>query len=123
MKFLPQIFGSETSECVDNFFNTLSGIRSIVKILCLLDSRHRQKTSNSPELLEFMKYGPFLIFWWIFCRNPWKIGYENEVCFEACRLPNFLTVLRFFEKIMKSFQICHNFPLVYTIRFQKSNMS
>jgi hypothetical protein len=51
--------------------------------------RHRHKISNPPELLEFMKCDPFLIFWWLFCRNPWKIEYENEVCFEACRLPNF----------------------------------
>ncbi len=40
----------------------------------------------------------------IFCRNPWKIEYENEVCFEACRLPNFFwIVLRFLEKIMNCF--------------------
>jgi hypothetical protein len=52
-------------------------------------SRHRHKTSNSPELLEFMKYDPFLIFWWIFCRNLRKFGYENGVCFEACRMSNF----------------------------------
>jgi hypothetical protein len=25
-------------------------------------SRHRHKTSNPPELLEFVKYGPFLMF-------------------------------------------------------------
>jgi hypothetical protein len=45
-----------------------------------------------------------------------KIEYENEVCFEACRMPNFfLTVLRFFEKIM------NGFPLLYILSFQKSN--
>ncbi len=43
----------------------------------------------SPELLEFMKYGPFLIFWCIFYRNLRKIGYENEAFFEACGMPNF----------------------------------
>jgi hypothetical protein len=36
-------------------------------------------------MFEIMKFGPFLIFWWIFCRNLWKIEYENEVCFEACQ--------------------------------------
>jgi hypothetical protein len=67
-----------------------------------------------------MKYNPFLIFWWIFCRNPWKIEYENEFCFEACRMSNFfLTVLRFFEKIMNCFKIHHNYPLVYILSFQK----
>jgi hypothetical protein len=67
-----------------------------------------------------MKYAPFQIFWCIFCRNLRKIQYENEVCFEACRMPNFfLTVLRFFEKIMNYFQIHHNFQLVYILSFQK----
>jgi hypothetical protein len=49
----------------------------------------RHKTSNSTELVEFNKSGPFLMFWCIFYRNLRKIEYENEVCFEACRLPNF----------------------------------
>jgi hypothetical protein len=31
----------------------------------------------------------------------------------------FLTVLRFFEKIMNCFQIHHNFQLVYILSFQK----
>jgi hypothetical protein len=69
-----------------------------------------------------MKYDPFLIFWCIFYRNLSKIEYENEVCFEACRFPNFfLTVLQFFEKIVNGFQFLHNFPLVYILSFQKSN--
>ncbi len=38
----------------------------------------------SPELFEFINYDPFLIFWCIFCKNLWKIEYENEDCFEAC---------------------------------------
>ncbi len=67
-----------------------------------------------------MKYGPFLIFWWIFYRNLRKIEYENGVCFEACRMPNFfLTVLRFFEKIINCFQIHHDFQLAYILSFQK----
>ncbi len=65
----------------------------------LYHSRHRHKTSNSPELLEFMKYDPFLIFWWIFCRNLWKIEYENEVCFEACRMLNFFRL--FYDSLKK----------------------
>ncbi len=48
-----------------------------------------QNIKYSPELVEFIKYDHFLIFWCIFCRNPWKMEYENEVCFEACRVPNF----------------------------------
>ncbi len=35
----------------------------------------------------------------------------------GCR--TFLTVLRFFEKIMNSFQIHHNFQLAYILSFQK----
>jgi hypothetical protein len=67
-----------------------------------------------------MKYDPFLIFWWLFCRNLRKIENENEVCFEACRMPNFfLIVLRFFEKIMNCFQIHHNLQLAYILSFQK----
>jgi hypothetical protein len=67
-----------------------------------------------------MKYGPFLIFWWIFCRILRKIEYENGVCFEACRMSNFfLTVLRFLGKIMNYFQIHHNFQLAYILSFQK----
>jgi hypothetical protein len=67
-----------------------------------------------------MKYGHFLIFWCMFCRNLWKIEYENGFCFEACRMSNFfLTVLRFFEKIMNCFQIHHNFQLAYILSFQK----
>jgi hypothetical protein len=70
-------------------WNFLRSWNKIFKILNLfLEFRHRHKTSNPPELLEFIKYNPFLIFWCIFCRNLWKIGYENEVCFEACRIPN-----------------------------------
>ncbi len=69
-----------------------------------------------------MKYGPFLIFWCIFCRNLRKIGYENEVCFEACRLPNFFWLFYgSLKKIMNSSKILHNFPLVYTLSIQKSN--
>ncbi len=82
--------------------------------------RHRHKTSNSPELLEFMKYGPFLIFWWIFCRNLRKIEYENGICFEACRMSNFFWLFYdLLNKIMNCFQIHHIFQLAYILSFLK----
>ncbi len=72
-------------------FNSFYGISFV--------NRHRHKTSNSLELLELMKYDPFLIFWWIFCRNLQKIEYENEVCFEASRMPNFFEL--FYDSLKK----------------------
>jgi hypothetical protein len=68
-------------------------------IFKILLTRHRHQTSNPPELLEFIKYGPFLIFWCIFCRNRRKIGFENEVCFEACRMPNYFWL--FYDSLIK----------------------
>jgi hypothetical protein len=72
-----------------NIIQSQSDLKKSHTICFSYDNRHRHKTSNSPELLEFMKYDPFLIFWCIFCRNLRKIEYENEVSFLACRMPNF----------------------------------
>ncbi len=96
----------------------------ILKHMCRVNKDHisssQHKILNSPELVGFIKSGPFLIFWCIFCKNLQKIGYENEVCVEACRMPNFfLTVLRLFEKILNCFEIRHNFSLVSILSFRK----
>ncbi len=73
----------------------------IKKKMIWANSSPRHKTSNSPELVKFMKYGSFLIFWCIFCRS-------------------LRTVFRLFEIKMNSFLIRHNFPLAYILSFQKS---
>ncbi len=77
----------ENSSRLSIQFNLITVGKSLNLILDI-GIKHK-KIIYSPELLEFIKYGPFLILWYIFCRNPWKIEYENEVCFEACRMPNF----------------------------------